>query len=190
MQRVDWLTRCFSHCCFIHNRSRLPSRTLSSANCVIRTHSHPWLTRRCALADKEVAVEGNDHRDGENIITRDVNCVACPATTKFSVIRYLSKSVANQGYLSWNRPDTPWPNLRPRSTTFIFTHSTTCTYLNLKYMYVLVYSVGESTQFTYAVVDAFSTAIKSPSKLAVPRDTYAQSSRSSAASTSEAVLFQ
>jgi hypothetical protein len=57
-------------------------------------------------------------------------------------------------------------------------------------MYVLVYSVGESTQFTYAVVDAFSTAIKSPSKLAVPRDTYAQSSRSSAASTSEAVLFQ
>jgi hypothetical protein len=70
----------------------------------------------------------------------------------------LEDHVANQGYLSWNRPDTSWPNLRPRSTTFILTHSTSCTYVNLIYTYSLVYSVGKSTQSSYTVVDALSTA--------------------------------
>jgi hypothetical protein len=136
MQRVDWPTRCFSHCCFIHNRSRLPSGTPSSANCVIRTHSHPWLTRRCALADKEVAVEGNDHRDGENIITRDVNCVACPATTKFSVIRYLSKSVANQGWIPLL--ESARYSLAESSTTFynLHFHSLHDMYLLKPHVYV------------------------------------------------------
>jgi hypothetical protein len=59
---------------------------------------------------------------------------------------------------SRNRPDTSWPNLRPRSTTFILTHSTSCTYVNLIYTYSLVYSVGKSTQSSYTVVDALSTA--------------------------------
>jgi hypothetical protein len=67
--------------------------------------------------------------------------------------------VTNQGYLSWNRPDTSWPNLRPRSKPFTFAHSASCTYVYLVYIYLLVYSLGQSTQFSYAVVEALSTAI-------------------------------
>jgi hypothetical protein len=77
--------------------------------------------------------------------------------------------VANQGYLSWNRPDTSWPNLRLRSTTIIFTHSTPCTYVNLMYVYLLVYSLGQSTQFSYAIVDAFCTVISVLDQGRMPR---------------------
>jgi hypothetical protein len=68
-------------------------------------------------------------------------------------------SVASQGYLSWNQPGTSWPNLQPRSTTFTFAHSTSCTYVYLMYIYLLVYSLGQSTQFSYTVVNALSVAI-------------------------------
>jgi hypothetical protein len=68
-------------------------------------------------------------------------------------------SVASQGYLSWNQPGTSWPNLQPRSTTFTFAHSTSCTYVYLMYIYLLVYSLGQSTQFSYTVVNALSAAI-------------------------------
>jgi hypothetical protein len=71
-------------------------------------------------------------------------------------------AVVNQGYLSWNRPDTSWPNLRPRTTTFTFTNSTSCTYVYFMYIYLLVYSLGQSTQFSYAIADALSTAISAP----------------------------
>jgi hypothetical protein len=64
----------------------------------------------------------------------------------------------HSGYLSWNRPDSSWPNLRPCSTTFTFTRYTSCTYVYLIYIYLLVYSVGQTTQSSYAVVDALSTA--------------------------------
>jgi hypothetical protein len=68
-----------------------------------------------------------------------------------------ARKCCHSGYLSWNRPDSSWPNLRPRSTTFTFTRYTSCTYVYLMYIYLLVYSVGQSTQFSYAVVDVLST---------------------------------
>jgi hypothetical protein len=62
---------------------------------------------------------------------------------------------------SWRRPDTSWPNLRLPSTTFKAPHSTSYAYTILMYITSCIYSVGQSTQFSYAVVDTLSTLIPS-----------------------------
>ncbi|KAI0604183.1 hypothetical protein TUN205_11569 [Pyrenophora tritici-repentis] len=45
------------------------------------------------------------------------------------------------------------------STTFTFTPLPLCAYVYLMYITLCIYSVGQSTQFSYAVVDVLSTAI-------------------------------
>jgi hypothetical protein len=59
----------------------------------------------------------------------------------------------NSRYLSWNRPDSSWPNVRPCSTIFTSTLLTSCAYAYLMYITSCIYSI-----FSYAVVDALSTA--------------------------------
>ena len=67
-----------------------------------------------------------------------------------------SVCVAIQDYPSWNRPDT---FLAECSTTFTSIPLTSCAYAHLMYITSCIYSVGQSTQFSSAVVDALSTAI-------------------------------
>jgi hypothetical protein len=87
---------------------------------------------------------------------------ASPAASASAGLRWFLShtliSCCHSGYLSWNRPDSSWQNLRPCSTTFTSTPLTSCAYAHLMYITSCIYFVGQSTQFSYAVVDALSTA--------------------------------
>ena len=78
-----------------------------------------------------------------------------------------SSSVAIQDYPSWNRPDT---FLAECSSTFTSIPLTSCAYAHLMYITSCIYSIGQKTQFSSAVVDALSTAISSSSSQANRRN--------------------
>jgi hypothetical protein len=103
-------------------------------------------------------------------VTQFLHRHADKLTTKWSTGINCDQHKADSGNKYCCHPGLPFLEsaryfLAECSTTFTFIPLTSCAYAHLMYITLCIYSVGQSTQFSSAVVDALSTAINTSSIL-------------------------